>query len=92
MCHNEKGQNDVQHLSYCVYFTQRGACLPVYMSVHVCVCVVELDPYAVEDRAVWDVCMHNSVCHSYLNEERRKWDPQWTVGVKKKCESLFMVA
>lgn len=22
----------------------------------------------------WGVLTHNSVCHSYLNEERRKWD------------------
>lgn len=62
-----------------------------YVPVHVCVFLLELDPYAAWDRAVWDVCMHNSVCHSYLNEERRKWDPQRAVGVKK-CESLFMAA
>lgn len=32
---------------------------------------------------VWDVRMHNSVCHSSQNEARRKWDPQMTVGVSK---------
>lgn len=60
--------NDFQHLSHCVYFTQ-GACLPIY-PVCLCLCA-EVDPYAVWDRAVGDVCMHNSVCHSYFNEKRR---------------------
>lgn len=63
----------------------------VYRYICLCMRVVELDPYAAWDRVVWDACMHNSVFHSYLKEERRKWDPQRTVGVKK-CESLFMAA
>lgn len=64
-----------------------------YICLQICDFVCGRIGYVVCYGVLWDVFMHNSVCHSYLNEERRKWDPQGTVGVKKKkSESLFTAA
>ncbi len=53
----------------------------VYRYICLCMRVVELDPYAVWDRTVWDVCMHNSVFPQLFKRGEEK------MGSTKDCGS-----